>query len=52
MAIYTDSVGGVAAVSGYDDSKEQNAVVRKWISMVQKRLKLNTAMLTDYSGVY
>ena len=46
MAIYTDSVGGVAKVSGHDDSKEQNAVVRKWISMVQRRLKLNAAILT------
>jgi len=46
MAIYTDTLGGVDAVSGHYDSKEQNAVVRKWISMVQKRLKLNTALLT------
>ena len=46
MAIYTDSVGGVAQISGNDDTKEQNAVVRKWISMVQKRLKLNTSALT------
>ena len=43
MAIHTDSMGSAAEVSGNDDSKEQNAVVRKWISMVQKRLKLNTA---------
>jgi len=46
MTIYTNSVDGATEVSGHDDSKEQNAVVRKWISMVQKRLKLNTAMLT------
>ena len=46
MAINSGSVSGVASVSGHDDSKEQNAVVRKWISMVQKRLKTNTALLT------
>ena len=46
MAIYTDSMGSAAEVSGHDDSKEQNAVVRKWISMVQRRLKLNAAILT------
>ena len=46
MAIYTDSMGGVAEGFGQDGYQEQNAIVRKWISMVQKRLKLNTSALT------
>ena len=40
--------GGITEVSGHDESKEQNAVVRQWISMVQKRLKANTGVF--YKG--